>query len=567
MRIAIVIFLSLFLLPPCIFAQEPSGEVLKQLEKKDMLPKSQEPPKPPVIEKQEKEKIKTEAIPKTADLKVFVKTFKIQGAVLLSQATFETITAKYQNKELTLAEINEAVEAITDAYRQKGWLAAYAYIPVQDVKDGIVIIQIIEAKTGAITVTGNKNYTAKFIQGHIEKIKQEPSLNEQTLERGLLLLNDYPSLNAGASLKAGSEAGTTDVNITAQDSYPISGSISYDNFGTKNLSKNRMSLAIDKGNTITDGDNIKLNGITGLDRINPNKYAYGRIEYSAPVDYNGTKAGVYYANSLYRAGGDITPLQIKGNANTGGLYIAHPFIRTAERTLSVRFGLDYKDVKDYLLDSIRSKDKIRVTSLSLSYDATDRLSGRNIISIAWYQGLGDVLDGSGKNDNNLSRLHSNNRFGKATIDLARIQKITKYNQFVIKGSGQWTNDPLFIAEQFSIRGTGSVRGYKPSAYRGDSGYNITAELQLSPISPETNIFGQKLGDTVKIVLFADNGGVYRNDLQPGEVKDDYITGIGAGLRVFYGKNFSVSMDYALPKQNGAYKTSNSQTYLQAVMTF
>lgn len=558
---AIALFAVFVFFAAAAHSQEPSGEVLKQLEKKDTLPKKQGPSKPPVIEKQEK--VRTEAILEATGPKIFVKTVKIQGAVLISQATLSAITDKYQNKELTLAEINEAAEAITGAYRQKGWLAAYTYVPEQEIKDGILIIQVMEARTGAVTVTGNKNYTTKFIRGHIEKIKREPSLNEHSLERGLLLLNDYPSLNVGASLKAGTEAGTTDVSINAQDSYPISGSISYDNFGTKNLSRNRMSFAIDKGNSLADGDDIKIIGTTGLDRIDLKKYSYGRAEYAIPVGYNGTKAGGYYANSLYRAGESLTPLQIKGDANTGGLYIAHPFIRTTGRNLSIRLGFDYKDVKDYLLGSIRSEDKIRDINLSLNYDGTDSLAGRNIIGIALHQGAGGFLNGSRKNDNNLSRLHSSNQFSRYTVDLARIQKISQYNQFVIKGSGQFANDPLFIAEQFSIGGAGSVRGYNPSAYSGDSGYNITAELQLSPVSPETNIFGQKLGDTVKIALFADNGKVYRNDLQPGETKSDCLTSIGAGIRVFYGKNFSVSMDYALPKQNIA----NSRTYLQAAMTF
>lgn len=547
-------------------SQEPSGEVLKQFEKKDILPKKQDIQKPPVIEKQEKEKPK-EPAPKPSDIKITVKTFKIQGAVLVSQETLEAITAKYQNKELTLAEINKAANEITAAYHQRGWLAAYAYIPPQDVKEGTIIIQVVEARTGAITVTGNKNYTDRFILGHIEKIKQEPSLNEYTLERGLLLLNDYSSLNVGASLKAGADAGTTDVIITAQDSYPISGSISYDNFGSKNLSKNRMSLAMDKGNTITEGDAVKFNLTTGLDRIKLNKSSYGRIEYSAPIDYNGAKAGAYYANSIYRAGGDLTPLDIKGRANTGGLYIAHQLIRASEKNLSLRFGLDYKDIKDYMLDSIRSRDKIRDASIGLNYDVTDSLSGTSTIGIAWYQGLGSVLDGSRRDDSNLSRLHSSNWFGKATIDIARIQKISQYSRLTLKASGQWSKDALFSAEQFSIGGAGSVRGHKSSVYSGDSGYNATAEFQFSPLAPETTVFGQKLGDALKTVLFADNGGVYKNDLQPGEAKDDYLTGIGAGLRLSYGKNLTVSIDYAVPRLGDAYKTNRSQTYVQAVMTF
>lgn len=60
--------------------------------------------------------------------------------------------------------------------------------------------------------------------------------------------------------------------------------------------------------------------------------------------------------------------------------------------------------------------------------------------------------------------------------------MSTYSHIIIKGAGQFSEDALFIAEQFSIGGAGSIRGYSPSSQSGDSGYNLTAELQLSPTS-------------------------------------------------------------------------------------
>lgn len=546
-------------------SQEPSGEVLKQLEKKEAVPKPEEPKKPPVIQKPEAKPAEAAEGPK-----IFIKAFKIQGATILDSTALQAIIAPYQNKELTLAQIQTATDLITAAYRQKGYLVAYAFIPAQDIKDGIAIIQIVEGKTGLITVTGNKNYTTEFIQGHLNKIKQDPSIKEQTLQRALLILNDYPSLAVNASLKAGTEPGTTDLNIIAQDSYPISASLSYDNYGTKTLSKHRMSLFIDKGNTITDGDDIRLSGVTGLDRIDLDKLSYGRIDYTAPINYSGAKIGLYYANSLYEAGRDLTPLIIKGKANVAGIYLTTPIIKTTEETLNIKLGFDYKDVYDYILYTQRSEDNIRTINISLNYDTTDNLfnlSGRNILAINYTQGIRDILGGTGKNDNNTSRYHVDGQFGKYTLDMARIQKTTQYSHIIIRGTGQFSEDTLFIAEQFSIGGPGSIRGYNPSSQSGDSGYNITAELQFMPILPETNIFGQRLGDTLKLAIFTDHGGVFRNKRQPGENKDDYLTAVGAGIRLYYTKNFSARFDYAVPYANWEINGKNSEIYLQAVVSF
>lgn len=143
----------------------------------------------------------------------------------------------------------------------------------------------------------------------------------------------------------------------------------------------------------------------------------------------------------------------------------------------------------------------------------------------------------------------------------------RYNHLILKASGQISDDALFVAEQFYIGGAGSVRGFRPSSQSGDSGYLVSAELHLSPIYPEAKIFNQDIGDTIKLVLFADHGGVYKNNVQPGENKDDELTSIGAGLRLYYSRNFSFRLDWAVPNIKGNFNAENSETYLQAVVSF
>lgn len=562
----LIAYTLLLTLPKASHAQEKSGEILQQLEKKEIVPK--ETPEKPVIEKKE-EKPKKEKKPKEIPdgKKILIRQIKLKGATFIDEQTLKTILAKYENKELTLSEIKQIAEDITAKYRKLGYILAYAWIPPQEIKDGILEISVIEGKTGEITVKGNKSYSAKFIQKHLNRIKRDLSLKEETLERALLILNEYPDLNVKAQLKAGKQFGATDIITEAKDSLPISGSLSYDNFGTNTISKHRLNASFNIGNLITSGDYLMLRGLTGLDRIDLNKLSYGRAEYLFPIDYNGTKLGAYYANSIYEAGEQYTILDIHGKAHVVGIYLLHPIIKTRKNTLDIRFGFDYKDVYDYMLDSLRSKDNIRVFNLGMTYDFIDRAKGRNILNLTYHQGVRDFLGGSGKNDSDASRLNADGAFAKYTADIIRLQKLPGYNHLMLKASGQISDDALFVAEQFMIGGAGSVRGFRLASQSGDSGYFGSAELHLSPIYPERKILGQNIGDTIKFVLFADNGGVYRNNVQPGENKDDYLTSIGAGLRLYAGKHFSVRYDYAVPKINGSFNTNNSEHYVQATMAF
>lgn len=557
----IILFFSVCVIfLPHAYAQEKSGEILQQLEKKEIVPK--ETPEKPVIEKKE-EKPKEVIDGK----KILIRQINLQGATLIDEQTLKTILSKYENKELTLSEINQIAEDITANYRTHGYILAYVYIPQQEIKDGILEIGVIEGKTGEITVTGNKSYSTKFIRKHLERIKKDPSPKEETLERALLILNEYPSLNVKASLKAGKDFGATDITAQAKDSLPISGSLSYDNFGANTTSKHRLNAALNIGTLITSGDYLMLRGLTGLDRIDLNKLSYGRAEYLFPINYNGTKIGLYYSNSIYEAGEEYTILDIDGKAHVAGIYITHPVIKTRDKTLDVKFGFDYKDVYDYMLDNLRSEDNIRVFNLGMTYGFADRVQGRNIINLTYQQGARDLLGGNGKNDPDASRLNADGAFSKYTADVIRVQKLPGYNHLIFKASGQFSEDNLFVAEQFMLGGAGSVRGFSPSSQSGDSGYLVSAELHLSPIYPETKIFNQNIGDTIKLVLFADHGGVYKNNVQPGENKDDYLTAIGAGIRLYYSRNFSFRLDWAVPEIDGKYNTKNSETYMQAVFSF
>lgn len=175
--------------------------------------------------------------------------------------------------------------------------------------------------------------------------------------------------------------------------------------------------------------------------------------------------------------------------------------------------------------------------------------------------------GSGQNDPDVSRYKADGEYNKYTFDFTRAQQLPGYNHILLKASGQYSADSLFVAQQFMSGGAWSVRGFKPSSLSGDSGYLLSVELYLSPLYPETKIFNQKLGDTLKFVIFADNGGVYKNNAQSGEEKAAYQTSVGLGLRLYYSKYFSYRLDWAVPNQGGSYEAKNSETYFQVTTGF
>ncbi|MDD2272265.1 MAG: ShlB/FhaC/HecB family hemolysin secretion/activation protein [Desulfuromonadaceae bacterium] len=569
------------------YAADGAGGVLQQLEKTDTMYKFKNQA-PPVVEKEDK---KPSMEQQPANVRVFVKRFRLEGNTLISEKELLSGIKLGSGKDMTLDEIKSVADMITARYRAKGFLIVNAYVPSQSIFDGAtiiksksgfhivnafgaVMIKVVEGKVGTVSVTGNDYYKSSFIEGYLNTVRKDPSLKEEALERALLLLGEYESLSVKATLKAGTEFGTTDIIATVTDKFPLSGTVAYDNFGVKSTSKNRLSASLNVGNSITSGDVLKLNGIIGLDDLDPGRLSYGRAEYIVPVGVFGTQVGAYYSNTVYSVGGvdPLATLGLNGKAHVAGIYATHPLIKKRSESLTIRFGGEYTSLHDNLLGSTQDKDEIRKMVTGISYESTDRFLGRNFVGFGYAQGIGALLGGTEKGALNPSPsyLGADNMFSKFNLDAMRLQKLPGYNYLTAKGSFQYSPDRLFSAERMQLGGEGSVRGFKPASVSGDSAYFTSLELLLSPLYPEAEIFGQKVGNTLKFALFTDYGGVINTSPRPSEITSAKLSSIGAGLRLYGGSTLYCKLDWALPGEDGGYsgfKVDNSRIYFQTVVSF
>lgn len=569
------------------FAAEGAGGVLQQLEKPDKRSETTEN-RPPVIENEApKPAIKKQP----SGRKIFVRKFHLEGNTLISEKELLSDIDLGDGKELTLDEIKNVADMITAQYRAKGFIIVNAYVPSQSIFDGAflskngkgyrtvnafgnVLIKVIEGKVGFISVSGNTRYSSAFIERHLETARKDPSLKLDTLEKGLLLLNDYPSLSVKSTLKAGKEPGTTDIYATASDNkYPLSGSVTYDNYGEKATSKDRLTAQLNIGNTITSGGLLRLNGIIGIDDLNLDRLAYGRAEYSIPVGGLGTQIGAYYSNTIYSADGidSLAVMGLQGSASIVGIYASHPVVKKLDKSVTVRLAGEYISLSDELLKHTQDKDEIRKITTGIAYESVDGFKGRNFVNVSYARGLGGFLGGTTSGaDPGPSYPGADNFFNKFNLDAMRIQKLPGYNLLAARGAFQYSPDRLFSAERMQLGGMGSVRGFGAAQKSGDSGYTLTLELESSPVFPDTTIFNQKTGDTIKFALFTDCGSVINTNPQSVESTSTFLSSIGAGLRLYGGNMFTFKLDWAIPGAQGSYNSfsiRDSRAYLQTAISF
>ena len=473
-------------------------------------------------------------VPAQAQPRVVINDFRFEGNTVVSTERLEAVLQDLKGQELSLEELKGAADRLTDLYRKDGYFTVRAAVPAQDIRDGTVRFQILENKLDKITIEGNKRYSTEFIRWFLEPLETMELPNEKLVNRQLLLLNDFPELQASTVVNAGDQPGTVNLAAQISDDHPTHFTIDYNNFGSRFTGRDRVGATLDFGNLSGNGDRLILRGLRSLAA---NGVTVGTLSYSLPVSNSGTRASVLFSNAAYGVGQELEILDIRGDALIAGAFVSHPVVRQANWNLDATAGFMYQNVEDTILDTTVSRDRLREIVLGVSTDWSG-LSGRNYLNLRMTQDLGGALGGMEPNDPQGSR-QAGGGFNKWNVDLARIQQFDQHFYAVGRFSHQFANRPLPNAEQFALGGIDSVRGYSQAAYLGDAGYSASGELRWQPLS------GQNL-NLLSLVGFIDHGSAYLKRPALGEIGDIDMTGAGVGIRLNLPAETQIRADIGWP---------------------
>jgi hemolysin activation/secretion protein len=473
---------------------------------------------------------------------VMIRSVTFSDNKVIDSETLQKAAADYVGRELTLEEMGELVDRITITYQEKGYILARAYLPKQDITDGTLQIAVMEGNIGKIEVGGKTHYDDDLVKGYFEGQLKEGVVKESALEKGLLLANELPDLNTNVVLRRGEEAGDVDVVVNTEDSSRMTLGLEvgfdYNNFGTELTSKNRYGTTI----RVVDHNFGTITNIRGVMGDTIQDSGLGSVDFSVPVGSYGTRVSGSYLYGNYIVGQNFADLGLDGNTSIGGAKVSHPLILEKNQNLNFTFGWDHKKTTNFILDQERSIDELDVFYLTFSFDNLDRFLGKNIFTFGGFFGELDQDQRISPSRDNADR-----HYEYANASYARVQKLFGYTNLFFRIAGQATNDRLLPIEQFVIGGYGTVRGYEPSLYLGDSGYTYTAELMFAPpLLAEEAIFGYRVAQLFQLALFYDDGQVFISEPETGEVTPRHLTGWGGGFRFFFKDRFYFKYDVGFP---------------------
>ncbi len=436
-----------------------------------------------------------------------VHAFRFIGNTAFSAARLKRVVGRFVDLELNLYDLNVAADAVTEFYHDRGYSLARAVVPPQKVADGVVTLGIVEGRIGQVLFSGQKRYSEQFLRSATRVLASGELVTTDKLERSLLLLNDLPGLNVRATLSPGSEFGASDVLIKMEEKF-FNFNLAVDNAGRKETGRWRTDVSVDLNNPLGLGDQLNVRGLA-TDR---GLMKYQKIGYSLPLNGDGLRASVGYSEVRYDVAGTFAALGLDGLARTSELGLQYSAQRSRGRNAT--WSLSYRDTLliQRAFKTVISSNKLRIATLGYQFNEIgDDASVTNVST--------QFSSNFKKNANGLKQ---DAQMGRLEVDGNYLQPLDRQWDVYLRGDVVFSNDRLPDSEKFSIGGPGSVRAYRASELRGDSGIQATLEFRR-----HLTLFSM----ASSLSLFADAGRVIYK--APG-FKDawDSAAGVGVGLTVY-----------------------------------
>jgi len=514
-----------------------AGQILQQIERDlqvNPLPKLPEVQSPePVIEDTQVEK-------------VVIKQFKVTGNHLLTEAELMAVLAPLTNRSISIIELKTCTDLIAALYQQKGFLAT-ATLPEQDVTEGVVLIEIVEAIFGDVKIDGTYGKDFKRIRPSvIEDILHASSpkgqaVDQAKIDHALAILQRLSGFTAESSFQAGKEEHSTDLLIKVADKPLFTFGFSADNSGGLSTGKKKETATVDVASPLKFGDSFNLTALhtDGTD--------YARASYTIPVGSHGLQLGANTSYMTYKfinpmAGGDITPL---GQSVTYNLNANYPILISNSKKLNAEMTYE----KKYFLNKMSSGSEVKtetnysldVISMLISGNYIDGFLGGAQTNASLNLGVGKVdLNGSPNITLDLNGSNTQGSYKRLHWGLSRNQFFTDTLSLNLDASGQAANRNLDSSEKFYLGGVNGVRAYPTSEGSGSDGYLLKAELL------------QYLPYNLNVSLFVDKGHVkqyHMDQLSPG-----------SSFTVVGPSNYDLEGYGATMGWSGPYRSSFKATY-------
>ena len=406
--------------------------------------------------------------------KVVVSGIVFEGNTVFTAYTLGLIVAPQVGKQHDLDGLRGMARLVGEHYRRNGYPFARAIIPVQELKDGVLRIRILEGAYGDVTATGEAKVAAGS-QPFLSPLRRGELLESDLLERTLLILDDVPGIAVRPVVSPGKTVGVGDLAVATTLEKEQGGELGVDNEGSRYTGEFRFKAAWYRNSALAFGDRLSAN----LMATNANLWL-GAVDYDSALGSSGLRGQLGWALNTYELGKEFASLQASGLARVWSARLSYPLIRSRQTNLQGSIGLLHKSLHDDFDATAVSEDKFSQSfPVSLRFDHRDGFGGGGISygQVTWTHGNMHLDPGLTAIDDVTARKRGG--FDKFNLDLARVQNLPAGFSLYGRYSLQLADRNLDSSERFGLGGAQGVRAYPLGEGMGDEGWLGQVELRYA----------------------------------------------------------------------------------------
>jgi hemolysin activation/secretion protein len=476
-----------------------------------------------------------------AERQVYIQEYRVEGTHQLSELEVEQAVYPYLGPGRTTEDVEHARAALEKAYQDKGYQTVSVQIPPQQVRNGVVILQVIEGKVGRLRIRGSRYFSLSEIKKRAPSMAEGTVPNFNDVTRDIVALNQLPDLRVTPTLRAGVEPGTVDIDLNVKDTLPLHGSLELNNRNSPDTTSLRLDGSISYNNFWQLGHSAGFSFQIAPENLRDAEVFSGYYLARFPgiegfsLLLQGTKQ-----NSNVSTLGSVAVAGRGSIFGARGIFTLPPGRDFYE---SISAGFDWKHFDQRVgLSTGALKSPITYYPVSAVYTATWVPKGSETdLDAGITFGL---RDGIGSKDNQFdnSRFKASGNFIYFRGDLSHTHDLPGGAQIYAKVQGQVADQPLINSEQIGGGGLGTVRGYLEAEDLGDNGIFGTVELR----SPSFLSWMQNKEDEWRLYAFLDAGTLTIRDPLPQQTSVFDLASWGFGSRIQLYQHLNGSLDIAVP---------------------
>ena len=454
-----------------------------------------------------------------------------QQALAESASQTCIIQAKVSGEGITFEELLTLRTAITQLYVENDYITSGAFLPVNQVLEDVVRLQVVEGKIEQVEISGLNRLREGYVRSRLG-IAPDTPLNQERLLESLQLLQLNPLIEQiNAELTAGSASGRSVLLLALEEAPAFHSGVFVANNRPPSIGSTQGGVFVAHENLLGFGDRLRAEyGISeGLNLYD--------ISYAIPVNASdGTLSFRYSNNDNDIIEDDFRDLDINSESDTFSFGFRQPVVRLPNTEVALGLSLDVRRSQTFLGDRPFSfslgpdEGEANVSVLRFSQEWVDRRDNRILAFRSEFSFGLDLFDAT------INDTGTDGQFFAWREQFQYVQQLPSSILLLAGINAQLTPDSLLTLERIAVGGIRTVRGYRENQLVADNGVIGSVEARIPLVGTS--------GNQLQLAPFFEVGSVWNNDAPNPDPAT--IASLGTGLLWQVGSRLDVRLYYGIP---------------------